>query len=233
MKSRYEFFNDLVMDLGDAAMEAISLNAASYSVSTVSGSHVAFRERCSVLLSEVDLADLLRLLSQVECGHWQMPEHAGSLARAVRFAVIDHVDTFFNDERIDYCFEWATGSFLSTLEQCAEASRKVVSVRRSRDIRSAGEGIDRFLMRVRHAGGIPDPAGLHDMLVAKSMMFRPVVNDQRADWTALGRLGIDRPRLFELMSKVANYGSLCNENQTRFLALANDEIGSYSRRADA
>lgn len=220
----YDSFDELVAGIGGQAMDTLRANSAFRTISTLTGSHNAFRERCSVILASIELSSILKLLSEAECGHWTMPEHAGTLARAVRFAVIDQIDAAFKGRRIDHCFEWAAGTLLATLERCAEAAGKVVSIRRSRDVASAGESIGRFLARVRHEGRIHQQDEFASFLEARSTMFRPVVNDQWADWDALGRIGIDRPHLFELMTLVTNYVCLYNTDRQRFLKLAADEL---------
>lgn len=227
---RYDSFEALVADIGGEALETIRDNSKFYTISTLTGSRNAFRERCSVILSEVTFPDLLKLISEADCGQWTTPEHAGTLARAVRYAVIDQIDAAHTSKRIDLCFDWATGNFLSTLERCAEAAGKVVSVRQSRDVASAGESIGRFLARVRHDAKIVQQDDLLSFLEARSMMFRPVVNDQWADWEAFRRIGIDRPYLFELMTLVTNYVNLCNTDRKRFLKLVADELQTETAR---
>ena len=233
MTARYENLEALVEAVGQEAMKTIRVNAAAYTFNTVTGSHDVFHKRCSLLLSDIDLPHLLTLLSVADCGHWQMPEHAGSLDRAVRFAVLGQIDAAFHERRIDLCFEWADGKLFSTLEQCAAAARKVTAVRASRDIASAGESIERFLARVRHLGRVPDFDDLYEMLVSRSVMFRPVVNDQWADWETLRSKEIDKPYLFELMTRLANYACLRNESRERFIALVNREAASEDSSASA
>lgn len=223
MTTFFKDFATLVETIGDEAMAAIRLSNSAVSVCTVAGSHNAFRERCSVLLSDIELADLLKLVSEVDCAHWQMPEHAGTLSRAVRFAVIDQIDAAFRERRIDFCFDWADGHLFKTLELAAGAARKVVSVRQSRDVASAGESLVRFLTRAHHMRAVPDIEDFQRMLVSRSVMFRPVVNDQRADWTELRDKGVDKPYLLELMARLANYASLYNENRKRFIELVRRE----------
>lgn len=233
MTDRYENFAALVEAIGHEAMKTIRNNADAYTFNTVDGSHDVFRKRCSILLSDVDLPRLLTLISEADCGHWQMPEHAGSLDPAVRFAVLGQIDTAFRERRIDFCFEWADGKLFSTLGQCAAAARKVTAVRASRDIASAGASIERFLARVRHLGRVPDFDDLYEMLVSRSVMFRPVVNDQWADWETLRSKEVDKPYLFELMTRLANYACLRNENRERFVELVNHEAATVNTRASA
>ena len=233
MTDRYENFAALVEAIGHEAMKTIRNNADAYTFNTVEGSQDVFRKRCSILLSDVDLPHLLTLLSDADCGHWQMPEHAGSLDLAVRFAVLGQIDAAFHGRRIDVCFEWAEGKLFSTLEQCAAAARRVTEVRASRDIASAGGSIERFLSRVRHFGRVPDFDDLFHMLVSRSVMFRPVVNDQWADWATLRSKDVDKPYLFELMTRLANYACLHNESRERFIELVDREAAPVNSRASA
>lgn len=226
-KKVYTSFNELVTDIGDQTIATIRANTAFYTMCTVTGSHDAFRQRCSVLLNELSHGDLLKLLSDVDCGNWTMPEHAGTLARAVRFSIIDHIDAAYTSQRLDVCFEWASGKFLRTLERCAETAGDVVSVRKSRDVQSAGESVGRFLARVHYEGKFPE----HDLapfLESKSTMFRPAVNDQYLDQEALRRLGVERHHLFELMALLSNYVALHNVDRARFLKLADDELKAHA-----
>jgi hypothetical protein len=220
----YDTFGVLVADIAAKAMQTLRANSKFQTISTLTGSHTAFRERCAVLLADIEFSTLLKLVSEEECGRWAMPEHGGTLEQALRFAVVNYIDDVYKDWRIDHCFEWAAGNLLATLERCAEAAGKVVSIRSSRDVASAGESIGRFLARVRNEGRIPQQDEFVSFLEARSTMFRPVVNDQWANWEALGRIGIDRPHLFELMTLVTNYVCLHNTDRERFLKLAADEL---------
>ncbi|NTF18111.1 hypothetical protein G6L37_06810 [Agrobacterium rubi] len=233
MTDKYLNIEAVVESIGHEAMNALRLNSVAVSVSTVAGSRDAFRKRCAVLLSDIELPDLLQLLSGTDCGHWKTPDEGVTLEQAVRFAVLGKVDQAFHARRIGYCFEWAEGDLFSTLEKCADAARKVVSVRASRDIASDGKSIEQFLARVRHLGRVPDFDDLYQILVSKSSMFRPVVNDQWADWATLRSKDVDKPYLFELMTRLANYACLHNESRSRFVELVTDEATPVNSRASA
>lgn len=216
----------LVRHLGDEALRTIRMNSTAISTSTVSGSHVAFRARCVILLSEFELSDLLTLIATVDCSNWKVPDGAATLKQGIMGSIVDQVDAAYALQRLDFCFEWAFGTLFLTLDEAATAAKKVVSVRPSREITTSGECIDRLLMRSRHHGRIADIKTLGTFLEARSTMFRPVVNDASADWDALRSLGISRVRLFELMTLITNFATLYRHDQDRLVSMANEEIGS-------
>jgi hypothetical protein len=227
-RPQYDTFSDLVAGIGKDAMESIRLNAAAYTISTVSGSRDAFSERSMVLIRDVGYAEIIRLMAaDGSTAKLRLPNFTlTTIEDAVLFTVATHVYKVHYPFLADHCFRWAEGDFLKTLERCADVAEKVVSVRQSRDMRKIAESIRRTLARFEHEGGIPDDFDPTEMVVQKIEIFRPVKNDQTLDWTRLNAVGIDRPVLFELTERMKNYLNLSGIDRNRFNTLVSDEIAA-------
>ncbi len=230
MTDRYQYqtFNDLVADVGAEAMNSIRLNSQYYTVSTLSGARAAFSERTMVILRDVGYADILKLMAEDEkTASLRLPDFSVTkMVDAIFFTVASEVYRLHYYVLVDYCFKWAAGDFIRTLDRCAEAAEKIVSVRRSRDVKKMGESIRRMLSRFEHEGQIPEDLDDRTLIHSKTIIFRPVMNDQTMDWASLNALGIERPLLFELTERLKNYLDLSGIDGSKFRKLVSDEIAA-------
>jgi hypothetical protein len=222
----YDTFDDLVSGIGAQVMESIRLNAKAYTVSTLEGARRAFSERITVLLRDVGYGEILGLMVEdSRTASLALPEFSPkTMGDAIHFTVASHIYRLHSAVLADYCFKWAEGDFLKTLERCADTAEKVVSLRRSRDMKKMAEFIRRTLARFEHEGEVPAALDVREMINQKTSIFGPAMNDEKMDWASLNSIGIDRPLLFELKERMNNYLNLSGIDHARFLKLVSDEI---------